>query len=1513
MYMLHLHRLLTAGVSALLTLLPLSAQEIIPAGKGSYASYPPASVACEDGYFAHPYQWFELAWDELNLHDHVRNRPLPTNDWWTEFIFRGTGRIQPEYHQPPVTVTTDGDRFGCEAWAYPHMVTASAHGFNVFFPKGFEGGGMVKGIPLKIHATVELQREDANVLFEDFESPSWPAGWTVSVNSKDIAGPMGTDEITQSSAPTGYTGDRFLNTYLGDDARFAITSPAFTIERNYIRLLVGGGNDPQATYVGLYVDGERVCHATGDNSGTLTRHTWDVQAYKGRQAEIRVMDDSGAGWGFILCDEIVFTDRETGGSGYTPELEAEAAKVYDWSDLGFTLRSGQDGRHMDATIVHGVPFVYVELSGLYPLLSAESPMTAYDAEGNAITDFPASLNACVIELDDRAYGIHLPAGSRLHRSRGGDFQVETSGDTRYVVVSVLPDRSWLDTYDAYARNKPGQTRFTYEYRVEQGRIVTAFDMQARNLDTGAEQQPVLMAFLPHHYRTTQTGFGFLPGAEYPLFLGRMQTAAGDKFTLSYDFGGMPPYLPEPLDLPAGRQELLNDLLDYASQHYTVNGNTYAKGLGENSTLMLMAKALGHSGFERIRDNLKAELTDWFTLDASELEAKERFFAQYPHYGAMIGFAPGYGSQGFNDLHFHNGYFTVGAARLMLVDPAFKRDFADMAKLVTQNFANWERYEGEGDTFMPFFRTFDPYLGHSFAGGIGDGGGNNQESTSEAINAWFGVYLLGVALNDKDILDAGATGYLLETTAAGEYWLDLYGDNFPDAYAHDYVGILRTDNLAWATYFSGDPAWVLGIQACPVDFFYTDFALRPDRMKQIVEAMLHDRTTGDTPAWPNADPYDNIQGMGPYLGGYHLNMMNYWNPQQAAQWIDDFCRQEGTAGEEWQHHTNTAANYYLSNAMCTYGTPAPGYHTSIPSGAVYRNAGGEITYLLYNATDEAVDVDIYQDGEVIETVRVEAGQYYNSRQTEKQQPTVRLANYGEGDQLALNKTVRLTAEVSDKDGQVLWVEFYADDLPIDTVYAAPFETDYRPTTPGDKRITLVAVDNDGIESEPHTVQLEVLRTEQRPYNGTPWQVPGQDIPAVRFDLGGEGISWHDNEPEMLGGDSFRNGTGVETENTADGMGNTSWTNTGEWLEYTIDVQADGVYALMAAYSSANGGVFRFFIDGEDVSGSLPVEATGSWGAFVETELFRLPLKEGTHIMRALVDLAGMNVRNYRFDGVEGQAMPIEVSAGHDRLVRLPETAITLTATAIPYGGARVVSYTWSQVDANIPATLHHADQATVQVSDLQAGTYTFEVCVHDSEGGMATDQVVVVVIPGNFAPVVRLDAGSVTLTTEQLHTPLVLDACASYDPDGTIATYQWEQVDANNRLLLANADQGQVAVSGFEGGKFYLLRLTVTDNEGAMASGLVRIYTETLSDVAEPVSDRLSVYPNPFAERLCVDLPREWRGCVVKLYSATGMLMMRQPVAGNSSLVLDTSRLPRGYYVLVCEAANGQRHSQVVLK
>jgi len=151
-----------------------------------------------------------------------------------------------------------------------------------------------------------------------------------------------------------------------------------------------------------------------------------------------------------MCDEIIFTDSELGGSGYTADFNTSAAKVYDWSDLGFTLRSESNGNYMDATMIHGVPFAYFEYKDLFPILSTDGNAVVYDASGQIVTDFPATMNVLAIESDNKVFGVHLPAGSILHKSNGGDFQVEFSGDKKYVVVSVLPNRSLLTVYDQYA-------------------------------------------------------------------------------------------------------------------------------------------------------------------------------------------------------------------------------------------------------------------------------------------------------------------------------------------------------------------------------------------------------------------------------------------------------------------------------------------------------------------------------------------------------------------------------------------------------------------------------------------------------------------------------------------------------------------------------------------------------------------------------------------------------------------------------------------------------------------------------------------------------------------------------------------------------------------------------------------------------------------------------------------------------------------------------------------------------
>lgn len=1218
----------TSTLLIFISLITASAQQAIQLGSGSYAEYPPESVWDEDGYFAKNYRWFKDNWQHLFLHPNARQKPLPTNKWWTNYIF---------------------SQYGGNAWAYPHAVSADNEGIDIKIPTTFQGGNMVITPFLEVKASSKLQINEETVVFADFENTNYPSGWSISTNPP-FFGPVSLADITQSPTPTGFTGSRFVNTYKGNQATMTLVSTPFLISKNFIRLRVGGGNYINETYVGLFINGVRILAETGTNSGTLTQRTWDVSAYIGQHAEIRIVDNSTGGWGFIMCDEIIFSNSTFSGTGYPNDFSPQNSNVYNWTDLGFTFRSEDNGgRYMDVTLVHGIPFTWIELNNLIPILKPGTSANIYNKNGDQINEFPLLTDAFTIEFSNRVYGVHLPAGSKLYKSAGGDFQIEIpESSAQYLVISVLPTKSFLNLYDEYARNKPVNTTFEWDYPVSAGKITTGFVIGTKNLQTQETGGSTVMSFLPHHYRNTQTNFNFIPGADYQIIRGKMQTAIGKNFRIDYTFGGMPPYLPEPVNLSGTQKTRLNSMLtSRAAGSGGFNGNTYAKGLGEKSNIMLMAKEMSHPGFETMKTSLKNELADWLTFSPDEVTKKQYYFTKYPDYGAIIGFPPGYGSQGFNDLHFHYGYFTMGAARLMMVDNEFKRDYADMVKLITRSYANWEHYSS-GTDYLPFLRTFDPYVGHSWAGGTGDGGGNNQESSSEAVHSWFGIYLLGLELNDPEIIKLGAMGYLLETTAATEYWLDLYDENFPETYTRDYVGILRTDNIAWATYFSGDPAWMLGIQAVPCDFFYQYMGKVPGKIKSIWESMIIDRTTqmldpdGDGPLGPQpisntTNVLENILGMNSYLGGYHINMMNTFDPVKAAQLVDSLYERGGS----WTTDINSTSNYYLSNAIITYGTPAAGYHTSIPSGVVYQNLNGEITYLLYNPTDKEVDVDIYKDNIKIETIRVDARKYYNSKFSSGHKPIVGFTSNKEGDKLARNKKIKIQVNASDKDGYVQYVDFYADGNSLGRSTTVPFQIDWTPVQPGMKELTAIATDNEGNQSDTCKILVEVLTIEQTSYINRPWKIPTDKILAVQFDHGGPGISCQDNEAAIQGGNNLRADTGVETENSNNGEGNIGYTNAGEWFEYTTEVENTGIYALSVRMSSAYGGAMYFTFDGENKTGIININKTGSWGIYKDTTVTHVPLYEGLQIMRVGIDKAGINLSSFKLTKTD-LPMPTKVN-------------------------------------------------------------------------------------------------------------------------------------------------------------------------------------------------------------------------------------------------------------------------------
>lgn len=142
--------------------------------------------------------------------------------------------------------------------------------------------------------------------FADFEAPNY-GNWTVTGTAFGPGPAQGT--LPNQMTVSGYVGHGLVNSFYGGDASTGtLTSPTFTITRNSIGFLIGGGNHPGATCINLIVNGSVVMTATGNNSETLNWVTWNVSQWIGKNAQIQIVDNYTGSWGHISVDQIMFFD-----------------------------------------------------------------------------------------------------------------------------------------------------------------------------------------------------------------------------------------------------------------------------------------------------------------------------------------------------------------------------------------------------------------------------------------------------------------------------------------------------------------------------------------------------------------------------------------------------------------------------------------------------------------------------------------------------------------------------------------------------------------------------------------------------------------------------------------------------------------------------------------------------------------------------------------------------------------------------------------------------------------------------------------------------------------------------------------------------------------------------------------------------------------------------------------------------------------------------------------------------
>ncbi|MEM0895847.1 MAG: carbohydrate-binding protein, partial [Verrucomicrobiota bacterium] len=150
--------------------------------------------------------------------------------------------------------------------------------------------------------------------------------------------------------------------------------------------------------------------------------------------------------------------------------------------------------------------------------------------------------------------------------------------------------------------------------------------------------------------------------------------------------------------------------------------------------------------------------------------------------------------------------------------------------------------------------------------------------------------------------------------------------------------------------------------------------------------------------------------------------------------------------------------------------------------------------------------------------------------------------------------------------------------------------------------------------------------QSPFGGTATTIPGK-IEAENYDNGGPDVAYSDVEEENIGELYRGDGVDIERSQDADNGFSVGWIESGEWIEYTVDV-TPGTYDIVARVASdffAPGSI-RVLIDGE-LLGTINAPGTSGWYNWQDAALQGVSISQsGTAVLRLEV-LGGLYNLNW----------------------------------------------------------------------------------------------------------------------------------------------------------------------------------------------------------------------------------------------------------------------------------------------
>lgn len=509
---------------------------------------------------------------------------------------------------------------------------------------------------------------------------------------------------------------------------------------------------------------------------------------------------------------------------------SRALERYDNGSVTMAYTTAGGGRYR-AYLVKGAPFVTVSYENLTPVI--QSPLmkiTSVDARvrNNApgvqyivtLGNFQRWLVFCsepvVFVWKDNA----LTASS-----------VVRAGVVRVAILPSQQAEAAFSTLMTYVARYPIGVQTSLVYSVGNNGPQDKTSTLCMNFVTGGTG-PLLMYALPHH-RFAAAGTGPADASPQiseesraaqttltPIYSmkGKLRAIVADSWKLQISLSPQPTWnyaLSEKLPTPQLDQIALQLMLDVKTNLPTATDPySFGKQIARMARLALISDYLGipDARLQAIT-TLENSFSPWVTGGNADALLYDRVYGGVVPTAGLADQQADFGSGWYSDHHFHYGYLIYGAAVLAKLDTPFFDANKGAFDALVRDVCNPDPTDAD----FPVARHKDWFDGHSWASGLfQQANGKGQESSSEAVNAYYACYLYALATANKDLQWFSHTLLATEVQAAQLYW-HMPNDDIYDAIfsASRMVGNIGAFDATVSTWFGSELEYVHGINMMPV--------------------------------------------------------------------------------------------------------------------------------------------------------------------------------------------------------------------------------------------------------------------------------------------------------------------------------------------------------------------------------------------------------------------------------------------------------------------------------------------------------------------------------------------------------------------------------------------------------------------------------------------------------------------------------------------------------------------------